>query len=149
MKDKLTAADLALYLGQDAQHDEGVAPIVSAGYSTLGVGYVNLLISGVFMPFGPDDIKPILRPLSDLTEDEATKLYTLLHGGRGPSRNDGFLSCLDYFKDESTWTFREITLVIGFAAGWRYLLSIGIDLFGWIDAGLALDKTKIKTPVQP
>ncbi len=58
-----------------------------------------------------EKFKPILRPLSDMSEEEK-RLYDS--------------------KDQS-------------AEGLRYLLTIHVDLFGLIEANLAIDKTKIKT----
>ena len=74
-----------------------------------------------------NDIKIILRPLSDMTEDEA-------------------IECIDY-DPKIFIPFNEIskdwrTKVLD-ADRWRKLISKGFDLFGLIDAGLAIDKTKL------
>lgn len=65
-----------------------------------------------------------LRPLSDMTEDEKRKWRSLMHkqysGGAG---HTGYLENPESF---------------------RYLLSKGFDLFGLIEAGLAIDKTTIE-----
>lgn len=66
--------------------------------------------------FGEDHIKPIVRKLSDMTEEE--KLYALRLGNS--------------YTD--TW--------IGGANRTAHLLSKHFDLFGLIEAGLAIDKTK-------
>ena len=57
-------------------------------------------------------LKPILRPLSDMTLEERKESYRL--------------------KDD---------LGIGTVELFRWLLSKGFDLFGLIEAGLAIDKT--------
>lgn len=63
-----------------------------------------------------DRIKLILRPLSDMTEDEKTEEYKI---GLDPGIEEQF----------------------------RWLLSKGFDLFGLIEAGLAIDKTTLKQTV--
>lgn len=70
---------------------------------------------------------PAIRPLSDMTEDEA-------------------IECIDY-DPKIFIPFNEIskdwrTKVLD-ADRWRKLISKGFDLFGLIDAGLAIDKTKL------
>lgn len=66
---------------------------------------------------------PILRPLSDMTEEE---------------NNMGFEIMAKYdpeYKEENIKCNAEMTL---------YLLKQGFDIFGLIEAGLAIDKTKMK-----
>ena len=67
--------------------------------------------------------RPILRPLSSITEAEMKdnhEAYKAAASGLGK-------------------------LAHGSAASTRHWLSLHIDLFGWIEAGLAIDKTKIET----
>ncbi len=93
-------------------------------------------------------VQPILRPLSDMTEEEAR----------------GYADCyMNYITDDVPVkvVVREtgsVKISIGnedhgaslFPAGphgdkpeaFRFLLSKGFDLFGLIEAGLAIDKTK-------
>lgn len=61
-------------------------------------------------------IKPILRPLSDMTDEEREQAEIVYKG-------NGVLE--SHFESM------------------RFLLSKHFDLFGLIDAGLALDKTKL------
>ena len=76
-------------------------------------------------------LKPILRPLSDMTEEEKNIIgfnaYGILKSRKGdlivPPTENGFV-----------WAATQ-TL---------YLISQGFDLFGLIESGLAIDKTKIK-----
>jgi len=116
---KLTAADLALYLGCEcmAYTRAGTIDIVNArGFCIVS--------DGVYSWSEPlKNIKPILRPLSDMTEDEANnEVWETV-----PEYND--------FKG----------LVCHVSPAFRYLLSRHFDLFGWIEKGLAIDKTKIET----
>lgn len=73
------------------------------------------------------DFKPILRPLSDMSKDELEKIVEIgevNHRGESPEN---------------------------FVIGWKaytpntfaYLLSRSFDLFGLIESGEALDKTKL------
>lgn len=77
------------------------------------------------------EIKPILRPLSDMTEEERLYLCQMF-----PEKT---FTMVDYIiKNITTLTLNnsfEIT---------RYLLKQGFDLFGLIESGLAIDKTKMK-----
>jgi hypothetical protein len=68
-----------------------------------------------------EDVFPILRPLADITEDEAKE-------GRKMFSN---MADSDYSQGE-IW-----------AAQTRHWLSKGFDLFGLIESGLAIDKTKL------
>ena len=115
-KVKLTAADLALYLGCECQAltRTGTIDIVnSRGFCIVS--------DGVYSWSEPiKNIKPILRPLSSITEDEMRdnhEAYKAAASGLGK-------------------------LAHGSAASVRHWLSIHIELFWWIDAGLAIDKTK-------
>lgn len=66
--------------------------------------------------------KPVLRPLTDMSNDESIEL--------GYSRpKDWLIDHKDFGELHSAKTF-------------VYLLKQGFDLFGLIDAGLAIDKTK-------
>jgi hypothetical protein len=66
---------------------------------------------------GLNEVKPLLRPLSDLTAIESEDMDVFRH------------------------RIRQNDLIAAGAHMTRYLLSRGFDLFGLIDAGLALDKT--------
>jgi hypothetical protein len=61
------------------------------------------------------ECRPILRPLSDMTDEERVYL--------------GFSAMI---KDEIIWTPEK----------YRYAISRGFDLFNLINEGLAIDKTK-------
>lgn len=65
-----------------------------------------------------EDIKPILRPLSDMTEEEGVEIFWQ------PVKGENF----------SIKTGQEF----------KQLLDKHFDLFGLIEAGLAIDKTTLK-----
>lgn len=139
MEDKLTAADLALFLGQKCYFEmKGRDGAVSA--RNLGMTIDGDFISA-FQNGCRHNCRPILRPLSDLTEDEARHLHTIVFGWEFA----GLTSCVDWmFQSFQPSEIDRIGALAGHYPAWRYLLSIGIDLFGWIDSGLAIDKTKIE-----
>ena len=64
-----------------------------------------------------EDVKLVLRPLSDMTEEERCEVSTLVP------------------PDESPYWVKNIAEVT------KWYLDRGFDLFGLIEAGLAIDKT--------
>ena len=78
-------------------------------------------------------LKPILRPLSDMTEEELQECGNLV---------------VDFSDDESglglnEHKWQDFTLLLC-AEQFHWLIQRGFDLFGLIEAGLAIDKTKLK-----
>jgi hypothetical protein len=92
------------------------------------------------------EFKLILRPLSDMTEDEAEQFIAL----RFPERRMIDATVEKYgvcFFDKTQKKakhihFENIPIELN-ATTFIWLLSHGFDLFGLIDAGLAIDKTKL------
>lgn len=145
MKTELTAADLALYLGCEVKYryvftgeiKHGVlhgVKIQPKGTWCSILGKNEFHHDGVWLHFSetPPEVQatreyenqlvyPILRPLYDMTEGENENAQKIVDAGGW-----GYEAAIA----------AELTV---------YLLSIGIDLFGWIEAGLALDKTKMET----
>lgn len=151
---QLTAQQLALYLGQQFAiileksgnvHDFMAIDLhslrlYSKGYGR-GVAWRNEVWSEAFTQGDLDYIwKPILRRLSSLTDSEKAVISGYIDeyiaGGNSGIKywQDGAFSGIG--KVTSTWC--------GVPAIWLYLLSLGIDLFGWIDAGLAIDKATLQ-----
>jgi hypothetical protein len=136
----LTAQELALYLGQECKTYLKMKWGIQEGDGWIrGVMYgdgrnevdVDTLHSGI-INFDPSEVKPLLRPPSSLTEDEAQECWRLDKGEDWPAGGSLCVEILWGFKRES-------------AAVWQYLLSIGIDVFGWLEDGRAIDKTKLET----
>lgn len=73
-----------------------------------------------------EEIKPILRPLPDLTNDEAKVL--------------GYNRAIDWWRDHGHFGTHS-------AKNFAYLLKQGFDLFGLIESGLAIDKTKLNRTI--
>lgn len=97
-----------------------------------------------------NDCRLALRPLSDMTEEEARVILPdmptenkLIEWGYYNEYSEGnvFYQYLKKAEDERLISILEDSL--GVPEHWLSLLSKGFDLFGLIDAGLAIDKTKI------
>ncbi len=113
-KSELTCADLALCMGCACKTPAGFGVIDAVSRERIRV---EVEFQGYVLP--PDDVTPILRPLQDMTEEESNEVQ-----------------------------FRVDKIKVGFfpkqhAEIVRYLIRLQFDVFGWIDAGLAIDKTKI------
>jgi hypothetical protein len=104
---------LHLYLGCEMLTVDG--RIVTLNLTNLGFALKGII--------GSELSKPILRPLSDMTEEE--KIELKLNMVQATTLNHA---------PEIMWTFEQM----------RILLSKCFDLFGLIEAGLAIDKTAIK-----
>ena len=86
----------------------------------------------------------ILRPLSDMTQDEADVIWGILDWNEritGVARITDIIREFDVIEEDNDTTSN---------AHWGYLCKIlpyllkyGFDLFGLIDAGLAIDKTTL------
>ncbi len=118
---KLTPADLALYYRGQAKLISRAEKLESFhGFAHVGQIVVIDIILLASVEQGLYEVKPILRPLSSITEAEMKdnhEAYKVAASGLGK-------------------------LAHGSAASTRHWLSLHIDLFGWIEAGLAIDKTK-------
>lgn len=124
---------LHLYLGCEVQTDEGKGYLTGI-HGEYGAE-VQLIIDGNASesPCYPQGVKSILRSLSDMTEDEMIYIDDEFSYGYVLSNLSKSLKAGSLYQMKIGETF-EIT---------RYLLSKGFDLFGLIEAGLAIDKTKI------
>lgn len=140
----LTAKDFALYLGcwcYDLKNDHR---IVLNTQNLNDYDHFNSL----------DEIKPILRPLPDMTEDEAKHIIGLIRKKLGGDHvwvddriqvemafqnNRPFYNYLTV--DGSNYCTSDLRWSIGDPEVWKYLKSRHFDLFGWIADGLAIDAT--------
>lgn len=110
---------LPFYLGCEVQLtkvDEQLTVCMDSQLFGKKVGDVTLMGLNLLMCYRDKiiDFKLLLRPLSDMTDSELTEFNRL-----------------------------RISFEIGLSPeGFRYLLSKHFDLFGLIEAGLAIDKTK-------
>lgn len=89
--------------------------------------YYNGSIVGKWCKF----FKPLLRPLSDMTHDELQECGNMVYDfSDEPELNNHKWQDFDFITAEQ----------------FQWLLKRHFDLFGLIDAGLALDKTKTPKP---
>ena len=125
-KSELTCADLMLYVGCTCKTPAGHGIIDAVSRERIRV---EIEFMGYVLP--PDDVTPILRPLSDMTEEEALA-WAEFFGGHSVALDEGPITFFRrYYSDYCS------------AESVLYLLSRHFDLFGWIPTGLAIDKTKI------
>ena len=127
----LTAKELALYLGCECE-------IVTAP-NTVGK-LISISLEGdvcriLQPPYSPmnggwfakiEEVKPILRPLSDISANECFELVKLKDF---PRASDGRMIALNGRYEPDVFL---------------YLLSKHFDLFGWIEQNLAIDKNTLK-----
>ncbi|MDB5200559.1 MAG: hypothetical protein JWO92_2522 [Chitinophagaceae bacterium] len=96
---------------------------------------------------GEYSYKPILRKLSDMTEEEDNQFtslaakcdYEVLFGYNNKKKLIG----ITWEELGATGLFFNTAAGVDFLEIFRWLLSKNFDLFGLIESGLAIDKTKI------
>jgi hypothetical protein len=158
---KLTAQEAALYLGQEVAHNiKGVETLIGIHYiqqhDQYGLQFKGKRNLGFIQSY-----KLLLRPISDITDEEFRELGVVLFEELttnfyterdsycvkiSDDTDEGF--CLTIYNNGSmdficydnheTYSY-PIGQVIS------YLTSKGFDLFGYIEQGLAIDKTKLPT----
>lgn len=114
MQKELTPQIAAMYLGCEVETAAGYGNIysVSADFARVNFGWQKPMEY-----LGFDEIKLVLRPLSDMTEEENTHVQAIVD--RMGAVHDAA-------------NMAEIT---------AYLTSKHFDLFGLIESGLAVEKT--------
>lgn len=152
---KLTAQILSLYAGQRAEFPGNIrSEIISAfdyGKDVIvcATGLPGWPQNGFYPHYAQGaDVKPILRPLSSMTEDEALEVYKIVYGNDygGKAGECRYWIGMDYKEDiglgQSVVGFRN---TLANPPALLHLCSLGFDLFGLIDAGLAIDSTKYES----
>lgn len=116
-----------LYLYFGCEISDGNRAGILCGFMVVKYGHrVNVLHSnGLRMTYQLKTWRPLLRPLSDMTEEEAIHLN---------ADEEYIIEIMDKYNPDRHWHLSANDMV--------YLLSKGFDLFGLIEAGLAIDKTK-------
>lgn len=104
-------------------------------------GWLETISCTIIIEYGDEDseiegIVPILRPLSDMTEDESRCFHSF--GGRYSIVNPKYAINQIFGAN----LFYEGDNGIQIAHLTQHLLSKGFDLFGLIDAGLAIKKSQ-------
>lgn len=105
---------LHLYIGADVSNNSGDNIKMEP----------HLLLYGNIEKFKSGQLKLILRPLSDMTEEEDSEVAYMLRDGK---------SITKFYSVFGEYEFVNGPLV-------AYLLKQGFDLFGLINSGLALEK---------
>lgn len=96
------------------------------GQHEVYFGYKKVFL---FYKYNLENIKPVLRPLSDMTEEECQKCGNMIY---------------DFSDDPELNNHKPSDFEIGLAPEqFNWLLKKGFDLFGLIEAGLAIDSTKL------
>lgn len=166
VKTSLTAQDLALYIGQQVRITGAKRKRKSTLTGVLLMGdslCVQIRYRNGFRMHLASDTALLLRPLSSLTEEEQQTLVRLHWHEKAVqdfvSVTPKPVECIEevghysfryevVYKNKGVEPERNVIATIAFnrltPEQLRYLLSIGIDLFYWIPAGLAIDKTKLE-----
>lgn len=119
---------LHLHIGCEIDTPIGVVRLTGFGggeifYESIDYSIVELSSKGQDWDY--TDIKLLLRPLSDMTEEESEEQRKFLFEQN--YRTDDFIETLPFHNaQEMKWN-----------------LSNGFDIFNLIEVGLAIDKTKI------
>ena len=135
---KLTPQVLALYLGQKCETPHGIGELKIA--SANGECSFKLANYHNWIDCHTSEIKPILRPLSSLTESEARDLYEIKFG----FKYDGENCTEEYWQDFDSGLDTMLSYSVGNTKIWLKLFYWGFDLFSLIDNGLAIDATKME-----
>lgn len=118
MKNEKNHTTLALYLGCGVMTPQGIGRLYTVEDCPVCGVIFDERVENYFVDFDVDDVRPILRPLSDITDPERDAVQEMV-------------DAVGIIHDAATAA--QMTM---------YLTSACIDVFGWIDAGLAIDKTK-------
>lgn len=115
--------------------------------------YAPVLTSKNYNHFLKSGYKPVLRPLSDMTEEEAREVV-LLRSPIGSVKDSDSIVIVESMADGKRikWHFAGVPNIPRFVntdelnpRQFILLLSKGFDLFNLITEGLAIDKTKLNS----
>jgi hypothetical protein len=148
MKDKLTIEDLAMFLSCDCiVHRKHGQDLI--GKNTIGLlnSFQRDIESEYSSNWSIENIKPILRPLSDMTTEEAMELIRINH----PESTHKVIECVTInngavqFKANDGKMKYSVLFQIGFFDNYspnefKWLILKQFDVFNWIDQGLAIKK---------
>jgi len=135
---------LHLYLGCEGKNHNGET--IDLTSRTLNLIWCNVI-----------GFKPILRPLSDMTEEEALIYFSLPLKSIILKKNVYAESISFNYKwvnpkyasnNQDSFSYSEVGIGNGFQSftqkQFLFLLKRGFDLFGLIESGQAIDKTTLK-----
>ncbi|TYP92049.1 hypothetical protein LX73_2295 [Fodinibius salinus] len=139
-KNELTAKDLALYSNCKVQVPKGMVLAIKAIYPNADFHHLQLSTSGLEGAYSVGAITPILRPLSDMTNTEALEVAKEKFPNPDKAYWHKEWDNIAVCKGDLV---TEMDIEVTNPDGFKYLLERNIDLFGWIDAGLAIDATTL------
>ncbi len=145
--EKLTVQDLVMFLGCDCAVHRVNQDL--RGHITLELllSYENDMVAKRKSEWYITDIKPILRPLSDFTEEEKKYISDIADRVNYRCFKDVFegkrVIGLSWDKSSSLGFLLNAPAGFGVAEIQKYLIQKHFDIFNWIEKGLAIDKTKI------
>jgi hypothetical protein len=157
MKKKLSDY-LRLYTGCKVFIDSGAFKITGGTGCLIGCTESRTLVNfkDELLPIEAVDIKPILRSLSNITDDEKKEIFRLIFGkdpipetailhGRDWALRSG-IDSIGMDLSGSIWAHSDLQpFEFNQHEITRHLLKWGFDLFDLINSGLAIDVTKIGT----
>lgn len=133
---------LHYYLGCEVECPHGKGMLISVS------NYDHITVTGDGDKYyKPKEVKPILRPLSDMTEEEGRE-YAQHYGIKGHhpvtiTEENGYVKVSIGYKDHMASLF-PLSPHGQKPESLHYLLSKHFDLFGLIESNLAIDKSKLK-----
>lgn len=138
LQQKITPQIAAMYLGQKYNWIYSQSP--SEFYTPDKIPLITPKVVDC-IGAGIIEIKPHLRRLESITEQEAREVFLVSNDVRWEDARKRFpisYSCLEsWWKTHNEYFFEIKEVVLGDPSAWLYLLSRGFDLFGLIESGLA------------
>lgn len=92
--------------------------------------------------FSSKTFKPILRPLSDMSDEEMKQCVLVKYNMRNTLKTTNLIGNKIQWTASGFIPDGEIDLLNASSEIFRFLLSKHFDLFGLIESGLAIDATK-------
>lgn len=104
-------------------------------------GELYLYLKGVLTPYRLDEVKPYLRSMDDMTEEEKNEMHNLLSPeGTAVYESDGISLPINHCGEFVPYEFMGRII--------QYLLEHHFDLWGLIPKGLAIAVTEENNPYE-
>jgi hypothetical protein len=123
--EKLSVQDLAMFIGCKVIHEEDFTQECTMVGIDIKSEFDSIFLQvdrRVIISCSPDKIKPILRPISDMTELEEDQFAEFVAASNANDKE----GCL-----------KEMGIIT------KRLIELQFDVFGWIEKGIAIDSTKV------
>ena len=129
---------LHLYLGCEVESPHGVGTLLSV----TNYNHVTVNADGDTY-FKTDEVKPILRPLSDIRPKEVANLIGVYDLAVEKANYESPFFQIQYRDENNEQQFKHTYLAHLNPEQFVFLLSNQFDIFELIESGLAIDKTKL------